>query len=252
VSDRSRWPQTVEELIEAPLRVAGGDPPPWRPFELGTLQVASAWVFPRGVPVPERSAIRRGRLRSGCADGGSSSTPSCTDRLPVASRAFSDCGSGRCSARPSAACSDAWMCCSSTPPVVTIRAAPGSPCTRAPGSPCTRASPTARWPPSGHGPLGAAVQPLGPLRVALLHEPPGWRVDVDTARVVFPSCRAATAGARGSACRHCCSAVSGTRETCASSPSGRQGSSGADGRTAVPANVTPGPIPKRDLFVIKS
>ena len=44
-----RWPETVEELIDAQLRIAGTDPPHWRPSDLNALRIASAWVcFARG------------------------------------------------------------------------------------------------------------------------------------------------------------------------------------------------------------
>jgi deoxyribonuclease V len=44
VGSSQRWPATVEELVDAQLRLAGTDRPRWRPSEFNALRVASAWV----------------------------------------------------------------------------------------------------------------------------------------------------------------------------------------------------------------
>jgi deoxyribonuclease V len=49
VGSSHRWPETVEELVDAQLRLAGTDPSSWRPSEFNALRIASAWVcFARG------------------------------------------------------------------------------------------------------------------------------------------------------------------------------------------------------------
>jgi hypothetical protein len=44
VGSSHRWPETVEELVDAQLRLAGTDPSSWRPSEFNALRIASAWV----------------------------------------------------------------------------------------------------------------------------------------------------------------------------------------------------------------